>query len=139
MQDYRKLKVWEKSHAFALDVHRVCGEFPRGDALAIVSQLRRAALSIPSNIAEGAGKSSDRDFRRFLNVAMGSAMEADYQLLLARDAELLDEPRYSDLAARIVEIRRMLGGLIKRINATLHESRGPRRPPEPKTTGSDAN
>jgi hypothetical protein len=48
MQDYRKLKVWEKSHAFALDVHRVCGEFPRGDALAIVSQLRRASLSIPS-------------------------------------------------------------------------------------------
>jgi four helix bundle protein len=139
MQDYRRLKVWEKSHSFALDVHRVCGEFPRGDALAIVSQLRRASLSIPSNIAEGTAKGSDREFRRFLQVAMGSAMEADYQLLLARDADLLDRARYDDLSARAIEIRRMLGGLIKRINISLEAGTRPPTPSDPIARRSDAD
>jgi four helix bundle protein len=118
MQDYHKLKVWEKAHALAMDVHRVTGTFPRVDGVAVVGQLRRAALSIPANIAEGAGKSGNSEFRRFLNIALGSAVETDYHLLAARDLGLLEAEAHDDLAARTLEVRRMLGGLIKKVSAT---------------------
>ena len=118
MQDYHKLNVWQKAHALALDVHRVAGTFPRVDGVALTSQPRRAALSIPANIAEGAGKSGNPEFRRFLHMTLGSA-ETDYHLLAARDLGLLEAATYDDLAARTIEVRRMLGGLIKRVTATL--------------------
>ncbi len=119
MQDYHKLNVWQKSHALALDVHRVAGSFPRMGGVALTSQLRRSALSIPANIAEGAGKSGNAEFRRFLHMALGSAAETDYHLLAARDLGLLEAATYEDLAARTIEVRRMLGGLIKKVTATL--------------------
>jgi four helix bundle protein len=119
MQDYHKLKVWEKSHALAIDVHRIAGGFPRVDGIALTGQLRRAALSIPSNIAEGSGKSGNSEFRRFLNIALGSAVETDYHLLAARDLGLLEVATYEELAARTMEVRRMLGGLIKKVSETL--------------------
>jgi four helix bundle protein len=119
MQDYHRLHVWQKAHALALDIHRVAGTFPRVDGVALTSQLRRAALSIPANIAEGAGKSGNVEFRRFLHVALGSAAETDYHLLAARDLGLLEATTYDDLASRTIEVRRMLGGLIKKVTATL--------------------
>jgi len=115
MQDYHKLKVWEKSHVLAMDVHRVAGTFPRVEGVALVGQLRRAALSIPANIAEGAGKAGNPEFRRFLNIALGSAAETHYHLLVARDLGLLEPAIYDDLAARATEIRRMLSGLIRKV------------------------
>ena len=118
MQDSRRLQVWEKTHSLAIDVHRVTGTFPRQEGVALTSQLRRAALSIPANIAEGAGKPGNTEFRRFLRIAMGSASERDYHLLLARDPHLLDLATYNDLSARAVQIRRMLSGLIKRVSAS---------------------
>jgi len=129
MQDYHKLKVWEKSHLLALDVHRVAGTFPRMEGVALVGQLRRAALSIPANIAEGAGKAGNAEFRRFLQIALGSAAETDYHLLAARDLELLDRATYDDLSTRTLEVRRMLGGLIKKVTATM-ESPSEARPPK---------
>ena len=131
MQDYRRLKVWEKGHAFALDVHHASGQFPRRDGSVLAGQLRRASLSIPANIAEGAAKGSDLEFRRFLQIAMGSALEADYHLLVARDTRLLSRDVYDDLSARATEIRRMLGGLIKRINLSLTPNASPPTPPVP--------
>jgi four helix bundle protein len=117
MQDYRRLRVWQKAHVFALDVHRLSGSFPRREGGAVTGQLRRAALSIPANIAEGAAKGSDAEFRRFLNIAMGSAQETDYHLLAAHDMGLLSRDAYEDLVGRCLEVRRMLGGLLKRIDA----------------------
>jgi four helix bundle protein len=122
MQDYRRLKVWEKAHSFALDVHQVTGGFSKQSGVALVGQLRRAALSIPANIAEGAVKGSDAEFRRFLHIALGSATEADYHLLMARDLHELDQQSFDDLASRATEIRRMLGGLIKRISTSLEDN-----------------
>jgi four helix bundle protein len=119
MQDYHKLKVWEKSHTLAMEVHRIAGGFPRVEGVALTGQLRRAVLSIPANIAEGAGKSGNSEFRRFLNIALGSAVETDYHLLAARDLGLLELAVYEDLSARTVEVRRMLGGLIKKVSANL--------------------
>ena len=108
MQDFRRLMVWERAHALSLDVERACDRFPRRRGAVLANQLRRAASSIPATIVEGAAKSSDREFRRFLNMAMSSAHEADYHLLSARDNQLLGEQSYTDLTAGLLEVRRML-------------------------------
>ena len=115
MQDYQKLKVWEKAHRLAMDVHRSSKRFPKRDGVALTTQLRRAALSIPTNIAEGAGKSGNVEFRRFLDIALGSAAETHYHLMAARELGLLENDAYDDLSTRVVEVRRMLSGLIKRV------------------------
>jgi four helix bundle protein len=119
MQDFHKLKVWEKAHALAIDVHRVVGTFPRMEGVALIGQLRRAALSIPANIAEGAGKQGNAEFRRFLHMALGSAVETDYHLLAARDLGLLEPHTYEGLSARTLEVRRMLGALIKKVTTAV--------------------
>jgi four helix bundle protein len=129
MQDYHRLKVWEKAHALAIDVYRLSGDFPRRDGLALTAQLRRAALSVPANIAEGAGKMSGAEFRRYLEIALGSAAETNYHLLVARDAGVLEPSRYAELAERATEIRRMLTGLLKRVAARGAAS-PPLAPPE---------
>ena len=122
MQDYHKLKVWEKAHLLAIDVYRLSEGFPRRDGVALTSQLRRAALSIPTNIAEGAGKSGSNDFRRFLDIALGSASETHYQLLVARDLNLIENAVYDDLSTRVTEVRRMLVGLLKRVKLSASQS-----------------
>ncbi|MFL5605826.1 MAG: four helix bundle protein [Gemmatimonadaceae bacterium] len=122
MQDFRRLKVWEKAHAVSLDIERACLSFPRRQGAVLANQLSRAASSVPTNIAEGAATRSDPEFRRFLNMAMSSALETDYHLLKARDTQLLGEESYSELTARLLEVRRMLGGLIRRISASIEAS-----------------
>ena len=82
MQDYRKLKAWQKSHELTLAVYRVSERFPKAEVYGITSQMRRSSSSIPANIAEGCGRSSNADFVRFLHVALGSINELSYQLLL---------------------------------------------------------
>ena len=119
MQDFHNLKVWQKAHVLAMDIYRVAGSFPRTDGLALTSQLRRAALSVPTNIAEGAGKAGDAEFRRFLLISMGSAAETGYHLLVARDLGLIRNEIYDDLSARAAEVRRMLTGLIKRLSSPI--------------------
>lgn len=115
MQDFENLKVWQKAHALAIDVHRIAGSIPRTDGMALTAQLRRSALSVPSNIAEGAGKGGDGEFRRYLQISMGSASETAYQLLVARDLGFIDTATCDDLTSRIAEVRRMATGLLKRI------------------------
>ena len=129
MQGFPKLVVWEKAHALSLDVERACGRFPRRRGAVLANQLRRAASSIPATIVEGAAKSSDREFRRFLNMAMSSAHEADYHLPSARDNQLLGEQSYTDLTARLLEVRRMLGGLIKSVTASIDANAESSTPP----------
>ena len=115
MRNYENLKVWEKAHALAMEVYRITGTFPRMDGLALTSQLRRSALSIPANIAEGAGSDTPSRFRHFLQIAMGSASETKYHLLVARDLQLISPEKFEELSERISEIRRMLTGLMKQI------------------------
>jgi four helix bundle protein len=78
MQDFRQLKVWQKAHRFVLHVYEATQKFPAEERFGLTSQIRRAAVSIPANIAEGAVRSSDADFGRFLHIALGSASEVDY-------------------------------------------------------------
>jgi four helix bundle protein len=132
MQDYRKLKVWEKAHAFAVDVHRACEVMPRRSGVALTGQLRRAALSISANIVEGTAKDSQAELRRFLIIALGSAAESDYHLLVARDTGLLEPAAHENLSAQVIEIRRMLSGLIKRVAFSIGENALDRSPFVPK-------
>jgi four helix bundle protein len=83
LKDFRKLKVWEKSHHLALSVYQATSSFPDHEQYGLTSQMRRAAVSIPANIAEGYGRGGDAEFARFLQIASGSAAELQYQILLA--------------------------------------------------------
>ncbi len=115
MQDYKKLKVWEKSNKIALDVYSLTAEFPVEEKYGITSQIRRAVISIPTNIAEGTGRGSNKDFNRFLHISMGSASEVDYLLLLAKDLKFFDQNVYSKISDDLFEVKKMLTGLIKKV------------------------
>jgi len=113
MRDFRHLKVWEKSHAFAKAVYAACRRFPPEERFGLTSQLQRAAFSIPTNIAEGCGRDSDAQFARFLEIASGSASESEYLLLFAYEMGWLPEEEYQALVNAVEEIKRMLTGLLK--------------------------
>ena len=115
MKDFRQLAVWEKAHQLALGVYRTTVNFPAHERYGLTSQLNRAALSIPTNIAEGCGRGTDADFARFLQIALGSASEVEYLLLFARDLQLIDQSTYDDHVQATIEIKRMLTALIKTI------------------------
>ncbi|HWS54934.1 MAG TPA: four helix bundle protein [Pyrinomonadaceae bacterium] len=117
MKDFREYKVWEKSHGLALSVYRATGAFPRDELFGLTSQLRRACASIPANIAEGCGRGSNKDFARFLQIAMGSASELEYHLVLARDLNILRAPDFAELTARTTEVKRMLTALLQKVKA----------------------
>jgi four helix bundle protein len=118
MKDFREYKVWEKSHGLTLSVYRATGSFPREELFGLTSQIRRACASIPANIAEGCGRGSNKDFARFLQIAMGSASELEYHLMLARDLNMPRAPDFAELAARTTEIKRMLTALLQKVKAT---------------------
>jgi four helix bundle protein len=114
MQNYRQLTVWRKAHAVALNIDRVVAAMPRSH-LALVNQIRRAALSIPANIVEGSSRSSDRDFAKFIQISIGSASELEYHLHFATDAGLLPAEDFHARQQEVVEVRRMLIGLLKKL------------------------
>ena len=117
MKDFRELKVWEKAHQLTLAIYQVTGGFPRAELYGLTSQLRRSCSSIPANLAEGCGRNGDAEFARFCSLAMGSASELEYHLLLARDLNLIPPDDYEDLAQRTVEVKRMLSGLFQKLSA----------------------
>jgi len=117
MKDFRSLKVWQRGHELALSIYKVTLSFPREEIYGLVSQLRRAASSVPANIAEGCGCNGNREFARFLGIALRSASETEYHLLLARDLAYLDRKTYEQLNNQITEVKRMLTGFIQKLNS----------------------
>src|SRR5260370_25251455 len=117
MKAFRKLQVWEKAHQLALTLYHVTASFPRDETYGLVSQIRRSASSIPSNIAEGCGRDGDAELARFCTIARGSASELEYQLLLARDLKLLQPGDDEALSQQTVEIKRMLAVLVQKLTA----------------------
>lgn len=117
VKDFRDLKVWQKAHQLTLVVYRITASFPREELYGLTSQLRRSCSSISANLAEGCGRNGDAELARFCSIALGSASELDYRLLLARDLKLINPKDYSELAQRTKEVKRMLGGLLGKLNA----------------------
>ena len=117
MQNYKDLKVWEKAHQFTLGVYEETKLFPKEELYGLCSQIR-AASSIPANIAEGCGKKSQAEFAHFLNIALGSAHEAEYLLILSKDLKYLNENKYNTLYTLINEIKGMLISLINKVRTT---------------------
>ena len=111
------MSVWEKAHRLTLQIYRETQSFPREELYGLTSQLRRGSVSVASNIAEGCGRGSDADFGRCLHIALGSASEVEYQLLLARDLSLLEEATYRQLTKHCTEIKRMLAALLRKLSA----------------------
>lgn len=118
MKDFRTLHVWRKSHALTLDVYNATKSFPKEELFGLTSQMRRSSSSIPTNIAEGCGRASNADFQRFLQIAFGSLSELDYQLILAHDLGWLDRSIHAELGDKLIEIKKMLSTLIRRIQST---------------------
>jgi four helix bundle protein len=115
MQDYRQLKVWQKSHSLVLRIYSATATFPEPERYGLTSQMRRAAASVPANIAEGCGRAGQAELRQFLYISVGSTCELEYFLLLARDLRFLTEKQQAALDASVREIKRMLTGLIQRV------------------------
>lgn len=116
MRDFHNYKVWEKGHQFALNIYRETKKFPKEELFGITSQIRRAATSIPFNIAEGCGRRGDSEFAHFLNIAAGSASEVEEELLLSYDLEFMEKASYLKLNEEVNDIKAMLNKLIE----TLH-------------------
>ncbi|MFZ5809736.1 MAG: four helix bundle protein [Chloroflexota bacterium] len=117
MKDFRNLKVWNKSHSLTLNIYRDTEHFPHHEVYGLTSQLRRACVSIPTNIAEGCGRGSDADMKRFMQIAMGSASETEYLILLATELGYLSKEQSLELSSEVVEVKQMLSTLIQRLKA----------------------
>lgn len=117
MKNYRELKIWQRSHTLTLSLYRATKTFPKDELFALTNQMRRACVSIPANIAEGCGREGDAELKRFLTISLGSACELDYYIFLSFELGYLDEAAARDLAAEIMEIRRMFGTFIQKLKA----------------------
>ncbi|GAB5494342.1 MAG: four helix bundle protein [Phototrophicaceae bacterium] len=115
MRDFRKILAWQKAHQLVLAIYQATQTFPREELYGLTSQIRRAAASIPANIAEGCGKNSEAKLARYMQISMGSASELEYHLLLAKDLTYLEETQYEELNDATVEVKKMLAPFIKRL------------------------
>src|SRR5690625_817566 len=109
MRDFRKYKVWERVHELTLELYKL--KLPKEELYGLSSQIRRAGSSVPTNIAEGCGRDSDADFKRFLQMAFGSASEIEYLLILCRDLNYINKEQYDMLHFKTEEVKKMLASL----------------------------
>ncbi|MCV9386061.1 four helix bundle protein [Reichenbachiella ulvae] len=117
MRDYRKYKVWEMGHELTLSIYRITQSFPDSEKYSVISQMQRAAYSIPSNIAEGCGRDSNAEFVRFLVIARGSATELEYFLLLSKELNYLGTDQYEALFDKVNQTKRSLNNLIEKVKS----------------------
>jgi four helix bundle protein len=121
MKDFRNLEVWKKSHQLVLHTYAITSGFPKQELYGLTSQMRRAAASIPANLAEGCGRSNDGDFQRFVQTAMGSTTEVEYHFLLAKDLGLLSLELYRKVDVLIQQLKRMLVGLNRKVEIERYQ------------------
>ena len=116
MQDFRNLQVWQKAHHLTLLVYRLTADFPRDELFGLRTQLRKTAIEIPAYIAEGSGKPNDHEFSRSVSIALANASRLEYYAVVANDLEMLGNENYSELAEKIVEVKKMLINLKHRLD-----------------------
>jgi len=117
MSDFKKLEVWRKAHALALNVHRAAIGIRGANYSGLRSQLIRASMSIPTNIVEGNGQRTKLEFGRFVRIAVNSSQELEYHLIVARDVQLISASDYTALSTQTIEVRKMMNGLLRHLNA----------------------
>ncbi|WP_421938231.1 four helix bundle protein [Pedobacter sp.] len=115
MHNFKELKVWQKSMDLAIAIYKVIACLPSDEKYGLVSQMKRCAISISSNIAEGSGRGSSAQFKYFLSISQGSAFELETQLILAKRLELLDDTFATDLIDRTIEIQKMVCALERKL------------------------
>jgi len=113
LKNFRELKVWQKAYRLCLDIYKITARFPQEERYGLTSQIRRAAVSIPSNIAEGYGRKTTADYLRSLYIAYGSVCELETQALLSSDLNYLEKKKSEELKDDIAEVERMLKAMIK--------------------------
>ena len=117
MGNHKELVVWQKSITLVKLVYQQTGSFPSDERFGLTNQMRRCSVSIPSNIAEGFGRGSDKELTQFLRISLGSSSELDTQLILSKELHYMDEKRYNELSALNEEVAKMLSSLIyRRVN-----------------------
>ena len=115
MRDFKKLQIWQRSHQLVLDTYKATNSFPRSEQFGLTRQIRRCAVSIPSNIAEGCGKESNSEFARYLRIAMGSASELEYQVILSNDLEYIPSGTFKSLDDEVTQLKKMLVAYTKKV------------------------
>ncbi|SNR67787.1 four helix bundle protein [Lutibacter agarilyticus] len=118
MRNFRKYQVWELGHQITLDVYKLTMSFPKNEQYGLTSQMKRASSSVPANIAEGCGRESEVEFKRFLVIANGSATELEYFLILVKDLNIVSEKDITNLVGKVDQLKRSLNKLISKINTT---------------------
>jgi four helix bundle protein len=118
LRNYRDLQVWNKAHQLTVHLYRMSRSFPRDEIYGLTAQLRRATASIGANLAEGCGRQTDKEMARFVRIALGSASELDYHLLLTRDLGLLAAEDYQQAAKELTSIRKMLRSFLSVLEKT---------------------
>jgi len=113
MKNFKKLKVWQKGIELVVDIYNKSQTFPKEEIYGLTSQIRRSSVSIPSNIAEGSGRNSDKEFNRFLDISLGSSFELETQLIIAHDLKFLSDSDFETLNDNTIEVQRMISGLQK--------------------------
>lgn len=119
MRDFKKYDVWQLSHSFTLEVYKITSDFPKEELYGLTSQIRRAVSSVPTNISEGWGRNSDKEFNQFLNIALGSANETEYLLILAKDLKYLEVQLFETLQKDINIIKSKIYNLKKALSSKL--------------------
>ena len=116
MRNFKELKIWQKGFDIAVKSFKLTSQFPKEEKYGIVSQMTRAAISIPSNIAEGSSRSSEKDYNRFIEISLGSTYELETQLLISRAANFADDRLSSEILSDIVDEQKMLIGFMNKLN-----------------------
>ena len=117
MQTFTDLKIWQKAHEFTLLMYKATASFPSEEKFGLTNQIRRASVSIESNIAEGRGRGSDKDFSRFLSIAIGSCFEVKSQILIAKDLKFISISQADFLESKIDEVSRMIYSFQSKLKA----------------------
>ena len=115
MHNFKSLHCWQRSRVFCSNIYKVTSSFPAEERYGLTSQIRRATVSVSSNIAEGTSRSSSRDFARFLEIAIGSAVEVETQLILSHDLSFIDDHNYSELSKEVNVIIKQIRALRNKI------------------------
>ena len=116
MRDFKKYDIWQLSHLLTLEIYKLTSLFPKEEMYGLTSQIRRATSSIPTNISEGCGRNSDKEFNQFLNIALGSANETEYLFILSKDLNYISEEQFSDLDSKINTIKSKIYKLKEKLN-----------------------